>query len=208
VDPNSASAFEEQREEWVERAPRAVATLLVGKLSHEGNPGQLCRIRNISEMGMQIDSIASLVPGLKITVETKGGAVLTGAIAWTQAKRAGVRFDGPIDVSEILGKPQPETTASAPRPRSPRFVADVPARISSYGRSIDVILADLSQGGACLRLQRTLREDTEVILIIPGLEPRRCTTRWSNEEFAGVSFHDPFSYLELSTWLDSPHARG
>ncbi|MDG2534005.1 PilZ domain-containing protein [Sphingomonas sp. HITSZ_GF] len=205
MEPTPASAFED-REAWTERAPRAVATLLVAKLSHEGNPGQLCRVRNISEMGMQIDTVASLLPGMQITVETRGGALLTGAVAWTQAKRAGVRFDGPIDVDTILGKPN--ALVAAARPRSPRFVADVPARISSYGRAIDVTLADLSQGGACIRLQRPLREDTEVILMIPGLPTRRCTTRWSNEEFTGVSFHDPISYTELSDWLDSPHARG
>ncbi|MDQ0252126.1 hypothetical protein J2W22_004214 [Sphingomonas kyeonggiensis] len=196
----------ETREEWIERAPRAVATLLVGKLSHEGNPGQLCRVRNISEHGMQIDTIASLLPAMRISVELRGGQTLTGAIAWTKGGRAGVRFDTPADVNAILGKPQIE--AATVRPRSPRFAADIPARISSLGRSIDVVVADLSQGGACLRLQRTLRADSEVILMIPGLPTRRCTTRWSNEEFAGVAFHDPISYTELSAWLDSPAARG
>jgi len=203
VEAIPASAFED-RDDWVERAPRAVATLLVGKLSHEGNPGQLCRVRNLSEHGMQIDTIASLLPGMKISVELRGGAHLTGAIAWTKASRAGVRFDAPTDVNAILGKPQLEP--STPRPRSPRFVAEIPARISSLGRSIDVVLADLSQGGACLRLQRTLRVDSEVILMIPGLPTRRCTTRWSNDEFAGLAFHDPISYAELSAWLDSPAA--
>lgn len=196
----------ETREEWIERAPRAVATLLVGKLSHEGNPGQLCRVRNISEHGMQIDTIASLLPAMRISVELRGGQTLTGAIAWTKGGRAGVRFDTPADVNAILGKPQIE--AATVRPRSPRFAADIPARISSLGRSIDVVVADLSQGGACLRLQRTLRADSEVILMIPGLPTRRCTTRWSNDEFAGVAFHDPISYTELSAWLDSPAARG
>jgi hypothetical protein len=205
VESIPASAFED-RQEWIERAPRAVATLLVGKLSHEGNPGQLCRVRNISEHGMQIDTIAALMPKLQIVVELRGGATLTGAIAWTKGNRAGVRFDDAIDVSDILGKPPAEATAA--RPRSPRFVAEIPARISSYGRSIDVVVADLSQGGACLRLQRTLRPDSEVILMIPGLPMRRCTTRWSDDEFAGVAFHDPISYTELSTWLDSPAARG
>jgi len=205
VEAIPASAAE-TREEWIERAPRAVATLLVGKLSHEGNPGQLCRVRNISEHGMQIDTIASLLPAMRISVELRGGQTLTGAIAWTKGGRAGVRFDTPADVNAILGKPQIE--AATVRPRSPRFAADIPARISSLGRSIDVVVADLSQGGACLRLQRTLRADSEVILMIPGLPTRRCTTRWSNDEFAGVAFHDPISYTELSAWLDSPAARG
>ncbi|WP_171012639.1 MULTISPECIES: PilZ domain-containing protein [unclassified Sphingomonas] len=205
MEANPAIASE-SHEEWIERAPRAVATLLVGKLSHEGNPGQLCRVRNISEHGMQIDTIASLLPGLRIAVELRGGALLHGAIAWTKAGRAGVRFDTPADVGAILGKPQPE--AATLRPRSPRFAADIPARINSLGRSIDVVVADLSQGGACLKLQRTLRVDSEVILMIPGLPPRRCTARWSNEEYAGVAFHDPISYAELSAWLDSPAARG
>lgn len=200
-----AAAFED-RQEWVERAPRAVATLLVAKLSHEGNPGQLCRVRNISEMGMQIDTVASLLPGMHINVETRGGALLTGTIAWTQGSRAGVRFDGPIDMDAILGKSQPSTATAGARPRSPRFITEIPARINSLGRSIDILLADLSQGGACIRLQRTPRPDTEVILMIPGLPSRRCTTRWSNDEYAGVAFHDPISYTELSAWLDSPHA--
>jgi len=205
VEANSADIYEE-REEWVERAPRAVATLLVGKLSHDGNPGQLCRVRNLSEQGMQIDTIATLLPGMRIHVELRGGAQLNGAIAWTKGGRAGVRFDTPADVNAILGKPHAETAAS--RPRSPRFAAEIPARISSNGRSIDVIVVDLSQGGACLRLQRTLRTDTEVILMIPGLPTRRCTARWSNDDHAGVAFHDPISYTELSAWLDSPAARG
>jgi hypothetical protein len=204
VEANPASAIE-KRDDWVERAPRAVATLLVGKLSHEGNPGQLCRVRNISEHGMQIDTIASLLPTMKISVELRGGAHLTGAIAWTKGGRAGVQFDTPADVDAILGKPQVE--AAAVRPRSPRFAAEVPARINSLGRSIDVMLVDLSQGGACLRLQRTLRPDSEVILMIPGLPSRRCTTRWSHDEMTGVAFHDPISYTELSAWLDSPAAR-
>jgi len=205
VEANPASAAE-TRDEWIERAPRAVATLLVGKLSHEGNPGQLCRVRNISEQGMQIDTIASLLPAMRISVELRGGQTLTGAIAWTKGGRAGVRFDSPADVNAILGKPQIE--AATVRPRSPRFAAEIPARINSLGRSIDVVVVDLSQGGACLRLQRTLRADTEVILMIPGLPTRRCTARWSNDEFAGVAFHDPISYTELSAWLDSPAARG
>lgn len=200
-----ASAFED-RHEWVERAPRAVATLLVGKLSHEANSGQLCRVRNISATGMQIDTIATLEPGLHISVELRCGSFLTGTIAWTQDRRAGVRFDSPIEVDAILGKPQADATG--PRPRSPRFATDISARISSFGRSIDIAVTDLSQGGARIRLQRPLRPDTEVILMIPGLPTRRCTTRWSDEEFAGVAFHDPISYAELSAWLDSPAARG
>ncbi len=116
MEPNAAIASE-NRDEWIERAPRTVATLLVGKLRHEGNPGQLCRVRNLSERGMQIDTIASLLPDMRITVELRGGALLNGAIAWTGGGRAGVRFDTPADVNAILGKPQPE--AATVRPRSP-----------------------------------------------------------------------------------------
>lgn len=204
MEPIPATAFD-SRQEWVERAPRAIATLLVGKLCTGGHCEQLCRVRNISESGMQIDTIAALSPDLPITVELRGGALLAGRVVWTDGNRAGVQFDEPIDVAEILGKP---CAAKGVRPRSPRFTAEIPARISSFGRSIDIIVADVSQGGACLRLQRTPRIDTEVILMIPGLPPRRCTTRWSDEEFAGVAFHDPISYAELSAWLDSPAARG
>lgn len=203
--PIPVSAFE-AREEWSARAPRTVATLLVGKLSHDGNPGQLCRVRNLSETGMQIDAVASFAAGMRVSVELRGGVLLSGEIAWTRGSRAGVQFDEPVDVAAVLGKPRPGSMSG--RPRSPRFIAEIPARINSYGRPIDVIVADLSQGGACLRLQRTLRPDTEVILSIPGLPPRRCTARWSDGNFAGVAFHTSFSYLELSTWLDSSYARG
>lgn len=195
----AAAAFD-SRQEWVERAPRAMATLLVGKLCHDNGAEQLCRVRNISETGMQIETVAALADGMPIGVELRGGASLSGTVVWTKENRAGVQFDAPIDVVKILGRPA--AAGRGARPRSPRFTANIPARISSYGRSIDVTVADVSQGGACLQLQRPLRIDSEVILLIPGLPPRRCTTRWSDEELAGVAFHDAFSYNELSAWLD------
>ena len=87
-------------------------------------------------------------------------------------------------------------------PRAPRFDVTCAARISCFGRHIDVELENISQSGARIVLPKPPREDTEIILSVPGLPSRRCTTRWSSENKAGLIFLEPISYNDLAPWLE------
>ncbi len=184
----------------------AVKTLLVARLHRRDRSAHLCRIRNLSETGMMIETPAPITVSETLTVELRG-EMFSGEVMWAEDNCAGVRLTETIEVGRVLGEAR-LAAVRTDRPRAPRFKVDSPARISSYGRTIDVILEDVSQSGARLRLPRPPRPETEVILSIPGLPSRRCTTRWSNEEWAGVVFHDIIPYPELAAWIESASAQG
>lgn len=186
----------------VERAPRTVTTFLVGKLLCGPAGEHLCRIRNISATGMLVETHHALALDESIAVELRCGDRLEGAVAWTTSGRMGVRFRAPIAVDAVLANAKPRLASTGPSvPRAPRFTVQCAARISSFGRSIDVTIENVSQSGARIRMAKPPHRDTQVILSIPGLPPRRCTTRWSNEDTAGLSFLDMIPYHDLATWL-------
>jgi hypothetical protein len=189
-----------------ERAPRTVTTLLVGKLLCRGAVEYLCRIRNISMSGMMLETHHTLGFGNWVTVELRSGDRLQGSVVWSSEGRAGVEFATLIDVDHILAqaKAGPEGFCG-PAPRAPRFDIECAARISCFGRHIDVTLENISQSGARIRMPRPPREDTEVILSIPGLPSRRCTTRWAKDDTAGLIFLEPISYNDLGPWLEHCH---
>jgi hypothetical protein len=189
-----------------DRAPRTVTTLLVGKLLCRGTVEHLCRIRNISMSGMMLETHHTLGFGSWVAVELRNGDRLQGSVVWTSEGRAGVEFAAPIDVDHILAQAKAGADKfCGPAPRAPRFDVECASRISCFGRHIDVTLENISQSGARIALPRPPRKDTEVILSVPGLPSRRCTTRWATEDKAGLVFLEPISYNDLGPWLEHCH---
>lgn len=186
-----------------DRAPRTVTTLLVGKLVARGTVEHLCRIRNISMTGMMLETHHTLGFGNWVTVELRSGDRLQGSVVWSSEGRAGVEFATLIDVDHILAQAKAGPDGfCGPAPRAPRFDIECAARISCFGRHIDVTLENISQSGARIRMPKPPREDTEIILSIPGLPSRRCTTRWARDDQAGLIFLEPISYNDLGPWLE------
>ncbi|NIJ20797.1 hypothetical protein FHS95_002489 [Sphingomonas naasensis] len=186
-----------------DRAPRTVTTLLVGKLRSRGAVETLCRVRNISMTGMMLETHHTLGYGSWVAVELRSGDRLQGSVVWSSEGRAGVEFAQPIDVDYILAQAKAGLDRfCGPAPRAPRFDVECAARISCFGRYIDVTLENISQSGARIVLPKPPREDTEVILSVPGLPTRRCTTRWAREDKAGLIFLEPISYHDLAPWLE------
>jgi hypothetical protein len=187
----------------LDRAPRTVTTLLVGKLFSRGSAEHLCRIRNISMTGMMLETHYTLGYGSWVTVELRNGDRLQGSVVWSSEGRAGVEFAQAINVDHILAQAKASLERfCGPAPRAPRFDVECAARISCFGRYIDVTLENISQSGARIVLPKPPREDTEIILSVPGLPSRRCTTRWATEDKAGLIFLEPISYNDLGPWLE------
>ncbi|WP_066720993.1 PilZ domain-containing protein [Sphingomonas pituitosa] len=194
---------------WAERAPRTVTTLMVGKLICAGAGEQLCRVRNISATGMMLESPFPLREADGIVVELRGGPVLEGRIMWVSAGRAGVQFPAPIDVEEVLATAKGSSPAARLRravPRAPRFQLGSNARLVCNGVSHTVVMENISQSGARIRLSNQPDLDRVMTLVIPGLNPRSCTVRWIESDSAGVAFIDMIPYAELAAWLTEVQA--
>ena len=73
---------------------------------------ELCLIKNISAGGMMIRLYCNIAEGTPLTIELKSGQPITGKISWVRDHHAGISFDEPVDVIDILS-----SAMTGPRPR-------------------------------------------------------------------------------------------
>lgn len=157
---------------------------------------ELCLIKNISAGGMMIRLYCSIKDETRVTVELKSGQPISGRISWTRDQNAGIAFDQPIDVIDILS-----TTMDGPRPRMPRIETNCHAMLREGANVVRVQACDISQGGLKVRTSTTFQQGAEVIVTLPGLEPRRGIACWTENGFAGISFNRLLPLGELVAWL-------
>lgn len=192
---------------WEPRAPRTVTTLLVARLESADGTDNLCRIRNISAHGMQLETGQPVRPGERISVELRSTLRLEGRIIWAAPGRAGVQFANDIDILRLLAPAGAPELSQPALPRAPRFLADCRVRVGENSRWATARLTNLSQSGARLILDEASSVAQLVSLAIPRLSTRRCAVRWCDECSIGLSFFDLLTYAEMSDWLSLADVR-
>ena len=167
----------------------------VGSILVDGRR-ELCLIKNISAGGMMIRLYCKIAEGSSVTVELKSGQPVVGTITWTKDLNAGVEFDEPIDVVDILS-----STADAPRPRMPRVETSCYATLRDGANLLRVRVCDISQGGLKVECQTIVPRGNDVIVTLPGLEPQPGLACWVEDGFIGVTFNRLIPLGELVDWL-------
>lgn len=157
---------------------------------------ELCLIKNISAGGMMIRLYCSISDGTPVTVELKSGQPISGMISWTRDHSAGIAFEEPIDVIDILS-----TTMDGPRPRMPRIETNCHAMLRDGANVLRVQACDISQGGVKIRCETVLPQGADVIVTLPGLEPQRGIACWNDNGFTGITFNRLLPLGELVGWL-------
>lgn len=161
-----------------------------------GDRRELCLIKNISAGGMMIRPYCAIEPGTTISIELKRGEQIAGSVSWVRDGSAGVQFDKPIDVVELLA-----SSMQGPRPRMPRVevrcIASVREGANIYGMRVH----DVSQGGLKVESGRDLKVGTEVLVTLSGLPTKEAVVRWRDGDAYGVSFRRLLALQELVDWL-------
>ena len=157
---------------------------------------ELCLIKNISAGGMMIRLYCSIADGTPVTVELKSGHPISGSISWTCDQNAGIAFDRPIDVIDVLS-----TAMEGTRPRMPRIEARCHATLRQGANIVRVQACDISQGGLKVRTDTTFEPGAEVIVSLPDLEPQRGIACWSDKGLVGITFNRLLPLGELVAWL-------
>ena len=157
---------------------------------------ELCLIKNISAGGMMIRLYCSIAVGTPVTVELKSGQPVNGKISWTRDQNAGIAFDQPIDVIDILS-----SSMDAPRPRMPRIETQAYATLRDGTNVLRVRVCDVSQGGVKIACETIIARGSDVVLMLPGLEPQPGLACWVEGGFIGVSFNRLLPLAELVSWL-------
>jgi hypothetical protein len=161
-----------------------------------GDRRELCLIKNISAGGMLIRAYSQLEPGTSLSVELKHGEQIQGEVCWMRDNCAGISFDQPVDVVELLAG-----SLEGPKPRMPRVeircIASVRAGAHVYG----LLACDVSQGGMKVRSDKQLAVGAEVVVTLPGLSPQHGVVRWHHSGCYGIAFNRLLALSELVAWL-------
>jgi hypothetical protein len=157
---------------------------------------ELCLIKNISAGGMMIRLYCSIAKNTPVTIELKSGQPISGKINWTRDHHAGIEFDQPIDVIDILS-----STMDGPRPRMPRIETNCHATLHEGANTLLVRTCDISQGGIKIDCKTPLPQGADVIITLPGLPPQPGIACWTQEGFTGITFNRLLPLSELVAWL-------
>ena len=157
---------------------------------------ELCLIKNISAGGMMVRLYCSIANGTPVTVELKSGQPIQGKISWTRDQNAGVAFDRPIDVIDVLSN-----SMEGPRPRMPRIETNCQATIREGANVLRVEACDISQGGVKIRTNATLPQGADIVVTLPGLDARNGIACWCSDGHAGITFNRLLPLGELVEWL-------
>ena len=160
------------------------------------NRRELCLIKNISAGGMMIRLYCSVAEGTAVTIELKSGQPIRGQVSWVRDQQAGVTFDEPIDVIDILS-----ASMAGPRPRMPRIETDCHAMLRDGANTLRVKVCDISQGGVKIACETIIPRGADVILTLPGVDPQPGIACWVEDGFAGISFNRLIPLDELVGWL-------
>ena len=161
-----------------------------------GDRRELCLIKNVSAGGMLIRAYSSLDVGATVSIEMKQGESIAARISWVRAECAGVEFDTPVDVVDLLAN-----SLSGPKPRMPRIEVCCIASVRQDGDVYGMRARDVSQGGIKVDSDRDLKIGAEVVVSLPGLPPAHGVVRWKEEGSYGITFNRLLALSDLVAWL-------
>lgn len=161
---------------------------------------ELCLVKNVSAGGALIRAYSALKPEASIQIELREGQPIAGRVAWVRGSDAGINFDAPVDVLELL-----KTSGEGPRPRMPRIETNCVGFVREGATLHRGVVHNISQGGLSVETANDLTVGGEVAVSLPGLAPQGAVVRWKDGSRYGITFN---SVLPLATLVDWLHARG
>ncbi|MGD9812037.1 MAG: PilZ domain-containing protein [Sphingobium sp.] len=180
---------------------RYVTVLKVGRAVINGQDSA-CMVRNMSREGAKLDLYHGVTKDQKITIELRSDKVVTGTVRWVGDHAAGIEFDEPVEVSDLL---QNRSNRSVLRklPRAPRFLAEADVQLDADHGAINGQLVNISLHGLCVKTTGRAKIDDKVLTRVTGLPPRSSTVRWLREGMIGLHFDMPMGFSELARWLEA-----
>jgi len=192
---------QEQNQTERRGSERYVTVLKVGRAVVDGHD-QLCLVRNMSSDGAKLDLYHGVTKDQKITIELRSDKVVTGTVRWVGNHAAGIEFDDPVDVTDLL-QGRPNRSVLRKLPRAPRFLAKAGVHMEHDHGAISGTLVNISMHGLCVETHDHAKPDDVLVVRIAGLPARSATIRWIRNGMMGLHFDMPMSFSELARWLES-----
>jgi hypothetical protein len=161
-----------------------------------GGRRELCLIRNVSAGGMMIRTYSNIAPETRVSIELKQGEPIAGTVRWVEDDLAGVTFDKPIDIINLIS-----ISAEGPRPRLPRVEVSCTAWVREDASVHRMKGANISQGGIMVIGPADLPVGAKVVVTLIDLPPTAGIVRWKDGEAHGINFNRPLALAPLVAWL-------
>ena len=187
---DAAPAAVERRE-----GERHLTLFRVGSLNVDDRR-ELCLIKNVSSGGMLIRAYGLLKKGQAVAIELKQGEIIEARVNWIKDECAGIEFNEPVDVVQLLA-----TSMEGPRPRMPRIEVCCIASVRQDGDVYGMRARDVSQGGIKVESDRDLKLGADVVVTLPGMAPIQGVVRWKETGAYGINFNRLLALSNLVGWL-------
>jgi hypothetical protein len=157
---------------------------------------ELCLVKNISAGGALIRAYCSLEPDVRLAIELKEQQPVAGEVIWVRGSDAGITFDEPVDIVELL-----TANADGPRPRMPRVQVSCVGFVREGAILHRAVVQNISQGGISVETANPLSLAGDVTVSLPGLPPQDGVVRWSDSNRYGITFNTVLPLVGLVQWL-------
>jgi len=194
---NSLPATKEEEDD--RRAGNRTTSIYRPALIETEDFAGFCLIRNISPGGMMGSVYADFPAEQPVRVQFHPEYMIAGAIAWSQDKRIGIRFDAEIDVDQVLRELGSKEIAGKLN-RAPRLPIHCEGELVIENRVLPMTLQDISQRGIKANVSSIYSGD-EVVVRLNGLEPHKAIVRWTQGGAAGLNFIMPLGFEQLAEWV-------
>jgi hypothetical protein len=174
---------------------RHLTLFRVGSVVVDGRR-ELCLVKNISAGGALIRAYCALEPETALEVELKERQPIPGHVTWARGSDAGISFDVPVDIIELL-----KTSGDGPRPRMPRIEVHSIVFVREGAILHRTVLQNISQGGVSVESPNPLTVGGDVTVSLPGLPPQPAVVRWNDGPRYGIGFNSVLPLAGLVQWL-------
>ena len=165
--------------------PRIRAIGRIGLLEAAGDRG-LCRVHDLSDGGMKIETNLDMSPGEWVRISFDGNDVLSGRLVWRQGYTMGIQLTRPVDCCRLVRELADGHWKGSVR--SLRLPVRRRAQLSSADGIFETEVVDISQKGMKIRHPVGLPTGLLVEVRIQRGFDIRGIVRWSDGEFVGIEF--------------------
>jgi|SRR5690242_14456515 len=176
---------------------RISAMLRVGKMIDGSGNQQLIRLKNMSAGGIMALVSHPPVIGDQVHIELSAQKI-PSTVVWTRNDLIGFKFDGDVDLGELLAGRKPRLGF---RPRPPRLEIACKASVKVGKVYYTVDVHDISMGGMKVEPIEEYCVGKKVVVVVESLCPIKGEVRWYSERKAGIVFEKPLDFDELSEWV-------
>lgn len=182
------------------RAERQRTVLVNAAIVQHGADG-LCRIRNVSEGGLAVETSLPLCPG-PAQVHLRSGDIVDCTVRWAREGRAGLSLEQPGSAADLVARriaPEHEQPGFG----FPRFERSVAVGIAVRGRPYRCMLHSIAPTDVWLIGAPEFPRGEPLTVSVKGLGDLMAMVHEAEKGEMVALFHSALSFRQLDPWLAS-----